>query len=200
VTRLSYLRRDELDPAGQDVWDKVVGTRSGQLVRDDGALVGPFNAFVHAPDIGRRLASLGAVVRFGTSIERRLSEVAIITVGARWKAEFEWWAHARMAREHGVPDAVVDAIGRGEEPQFTADDERTVYAVARELADAGQVSQDSYDAARDLLGEAGLVELVTLCGYYTLISFLLNAFAVPLPPGAPPMWASDPSGLAGAGE
>jgi 4-carboxymuconolactone decarboxylase len=200
VTRLSYLRRDELDPAGQDVWDKVVGTRSGQLVRDDGALVGPFNAFVHAPDIGRRLASLGAVVRFGTSIERRLSEVAIITVGARWKAEFEWWAHARMAREHGVPDAVVDAIGRGEQPQFTADDERTVYAVARELADAGQVSQDSYDAARDLLGEAGLVELVTLCGYYTLISFLLNAFAVPLPPGAPPMWASDPSGRAGAGE
>ena len=200
MTRLSYLRRDELDPAGQDVWDKVVGTRSGQLVRDDGALVGPFNAFVHAPDVGRRLASLGAVVRFGTSIDRRLSEVAIITVGARWKAEFEWWAHARMAREHGVPDAVVDAIGRGDEPQFTADDERTVYAVARELADAGQVSQDSYDAARDLLGEAGLVELVTLCGYYTLISFLLNAFAVPLPPGAQPMWASDASGGAGAGE
>jgi 4-carboxymuconolactone decarboxylase len=89
VTRLSPLRRDELDLAGQDVWDKVVGTRSGQLVGADGALVGPFNAFVHAPDVGRRLASLGAVLRFGTSIERRLSEVAIITVGARWKAEFE---------------------------------------------------------------------------------------------------------------
>lgn len=190
MTRLSYLRRDELDPAGQDVWDKVVGTRGGQLVSDDGALVGPFNAFVHAPDVGRRLASLGAVVRFGTSIDRRLSEVAIITVGARWKAEFEWWAHARMAREHGVPDGVVHAIGRGEEPQFAADDERTVYAVAHELADIGQVSQPSYDAARDLLGEAGLVELVTLCGYYTMISYLLNAFAVPLPPGAEPMWAS----------
>ena len=190
MTRLSYLRRDELDPAGQDVWDKVVGTRSGQLVSDDGALVGPFNAFVHAPEVGRRLASLGAVVRFGTSVDRRLSEVAIITVGARWKAEFEWWAHARMAREHGVPDTVVDAIGRGEEPQFTADDERTVYAVARELADAGQVSEASYGAARDLLGESGLVELVTLCGYYTLISYLLNAFAVPLPPGAQPMWAT----------
>ena len=197
MTRLSYLRRDELDPAGQDVWDKVVGTRGSQLVSDDGALVGPFNAFVHAPDVGRRLASLGAVVRFGTSIDRRLSEVAIITVGARWKAEFEWWAHARMAREHGVPDTVVDAIGRGEEPQFAADDERTVYAVARELANTGQVSQPSYDAARDLLGEAGLVELVTLCGYYTLISYLLNAFAVPLPPGAEPMWAGSE---AGAGE
>ncbi len=199
MTRLSYLRRDELDPAGQDVWDKVVGTRGEQLVNDQDALVGPFNAFVHAPEVGRRLASLGAVVRFGTSIERRLSEVAIITIGARWKAEFEWWAHARMAREHGVPDAVVDAIGRGEEPPFTADDERAVHAVARELANSGQVSADSYDAARALLGETGMVELVSLCGYYTLISYLLNAFTVPLPPGAEPMWASGGAGAGGAG-
>jgi 4-carboxymuconolactone decarboxylase len=188
VTRLSYLRRNELDPAGQDVWDKVVGTRSEQLVGADGSLVGPFNAFVHAPDVGRRLASLGAVLRFGTSIERRLSEVAIITMGARWKAEFEWWAHARMALEHGVPEAVVAAIGRGERPPFDADDERIVYAVARELADDGQVSHVTYDAARDLLSETGMVELVSLCGYYTLISYLLNAFAVPIPPGARPMW------------
>jgi 4-carboxymuconolactone decarboxylase len=191
VTRLSHLRRDELDPAGQDTWDKVVGTRSEQLVGADGTLVGPFNAFVHAPDVGRRLASLGATLRFGTSIERRLSEVAIITVGARWQAEFEWWAHARMAREHGVPDAVVGAIGRGAEPPFAADDERTVYTVARELALTGHVSQATYEAARDLLGEAGMVELVSLCGYYTLISYLLNAFTVELPPGAEPMWTTD---------
>ncbi len=200
MTRLSSLRRDELDPAGQDVWDKVVGTRSGQLVGADGALVGPFNAFVHAPDVGRRLASLGAVLRFGTSIERRLSEVAIITVGAHWKAEFEWWAHARMAREHGVPDVVVDAIGRGEEPPFTSDDERIVYVVARELADAGQLSQASYDAACGLLGEAGMVELVSLCGYYTLISYVLNAFTVALPPEAQPMWPAHGAGVDGGAE
>ncbi len=194
VSRLSDLRRDDLSPAGREVWDKIVGSRSEQLVGADGALVGPFNAFVHAPDVGRRLSSLGAALRFGTSIERRLTEVAIITVGARWKAEFEWWAHARMAREHGVPESVVAAIGRGAEPPFAAEDERTVYTVARELADVGQVGQASYDAARDLLGEAGMVELVSLCGYYTLISFLLNAFAVPIPPGAEPMWRDDVRG------
>ena len=69
MTRLSNVRRDELGPAGQDVWDKIVGTRSEQLVGADGSLVGPFNAFVHAPDVGRRLASLGAVLRFGASID-----------------------------------------------------------------------------------------------------------------------------------
>src|SRR5262249_46170260 len=172
------------------VWDDVVGTRGDQLMNSDGGLVGPFNAFVRAPELGRHLSALGATVRFGTSLERRLSELAIITVGARWKAEFEWWAHARMARRHGVPDAVVDAIGRAEEPPFAADDERAVYVVARQLTQTGRVSQDAYDAARRLLGDAGVVEFVPLCGYYTLISFLLNAFAVPLPPGASPQWGA----------
>ncbi len=203
MTRLPYLHRDELDAEGQRTWDTIVGTRGSQLITSEGGLAGPFNAFIHAPHVGQHLTSLGAVVRFGTSIERRLSEVAIITVGARWKAEFEWWAHARMARRHGVPDAVVDAIGRGEDPPFAADDERTVYTAARQLTQTGRLSQDAYDAARQLLGDTGVVELVSLCGYYTLISFLLNAFAVPLPPGAQPEWgeaggAGEPEGPGGA--
>jgi 4-carboxymuconolactone decarboxylase len=190
VSRLPYLRRDDLDPCGQEVWDGVVGTRGADLINQHGGLAGPFNAFVHAPEVGRRLTSLGTVLRFETSIERRLSEVAIITVGARWKAEFEWWAHARMAREHGVPDAVIDAIGRGEEPAFEADDERTVCLAARELAHTGRIGDEAYAAVRELLGDAGVVELVSLCGYYTLVSFLLNAFEVPLPRGASPAWGA----------
>jgi 4-carboxymuconolactone decarboxylase len=188
VNRLPYLRYDELTADGQAVWDGVVGTRGDQLVNPEGGLVGPFNAFVHAPGVGRYLSALGATVRFGTSIERRLSELAIITVGARWKAEFEWWAHARMARRHGVPDAVVDAIARGDEPPFAADDERVIYAATSQLVRTGRVAQEAYDAARELLGDAGLVELVSLCGYYTLVSFVLNAFDVPLPPGVEPTW------------
>jgi 4-carboxymuconolactone decarboxylase len=195
MSRLRDLRRDELDPAGQDVWDRVVGTRGHELVNSSGALTGPFNAFVHAPDIGRRLSSLGAALRFSTSIERRLTEVAIITVGSHWKAEFEWWAHARMAVTHGVPQAVVDAIGAGEDPPFVQADERIVYTVARELLADGHLSQPGYDRAQELLGDAGMVELVSLCGYYTLISYLLNAFAVPLPPGAELRWP----GMAGSG-
>jgi 4-carboxymuconolactone decarboxylase len=194
VSRLPYLRREELDPSGQDVWDNVVGTRGAALVNEQGGLAGPFNAFVHAPEVGRHLSSLGRVLRFETSMERRLSELAIITVGARWKAEFEWWAHAGMARKHGVADTVVDAIGNGEDPEFEADDERTVYAVARQLTETGQLSDDAYGDARRLLGDTGMVELVSLCGYYTLVSYLLNAFAVPLPPDVQPAWGSTSAG------
>lgn len=174
------------------MWDGVVSTRGADLINEHGGLAGPFNALVHAPEVGRHLTSLGRVLRFKTSIERRLSEVAIITVGARWKAEFEWWAHARMARRHGVPGAVIDAIGRGEEPAFEADDERAVYLAARELAHTGRIGDEEYAAVCELLGDAGVVELVCLCGYYTLVSFLLNAFEVPLPPGASPAWDAGP--------
>jgi len=189
MTRIPYVRREELGPEGQQLWDGLIDSLGESLVRTEGGLAGPFNAFVTAPGTGRRVSALGATVRFGTSIERRLSEIAIITIGARWQAEFEWWAHAPMAREHGVTGAVVDAIGRGEDPPFEADDERAVYAVARQLGHSGRLDQDAYDAAHRFLGDAGMVELVSLCGYYTLISYLLNAFAVPLPPGAAPMWA-----------
>src|SRR5438046_1576192 len=113
MSRIPYMRREELEPEGQQLWDGIVNGRSDVVVTGDGGLAGPFNAFVTAPGAGRRLSSLGAKLRFGTSIERRLSEIAIITIGARWQAEFEWWAHAPMAREHGVAGAVVDAIGRG---------------------------------------------------------------------------------------
>jgi 4-carboxymuconolactone decarboxylase len=187
-SRLPYLRYDELDARGQEVWDSVASEIGDELVNADGGLIGPFNAFVHAPGVGRHLSALGGRLRFRTSIERRLSELAIITVGAAWKAEFEWWAHAQMAREHGLSDAIVDAIGRGDDPPLEAEDERVIYAVARELTTTGRLGQQDYDAAQRLLGDAGLVELVSLCGYYTLISYLLNAFAVPLPPGAQPQW------------
>ncbi|HXL90275.1 MAG TPA: hypothetical protein VN969_15130 [Streptosporangiaceae bacterium] len=192
MSRLPISRRDDLAPEAQQLWDVIVGGRGAQLVTAEGGLAGPFNAFVTAPEVGQRLSDLGQQLRFGTSIERRLLEVAIITTGARWHAEFEWWAHARMAREHGVPGEVVDAIGRGEDPPFAAADERTIYTAAHQLAGAGRLTEEAYADARQLLGDAGMVELVSLCGYYTLISFLLNAFAVPLPAGAEPQW--EPAG------
>lgn len=188
MSRLPYVRYDELDADGQRVWDAVIGTRGDRLVNEEGGLIGPFNAFVSAPGVGRHLSALGAAVRFGTSIERRLTELAIITVGARWKAEFEWWAHAAMARQQGVSDEIVDAIGAGGQPPFIAEDERIVFTVADQLTRTGQLTADAHRAAQELLGDTALVELVSLCGYYTLISFLLNAFEVPLPPGATPAW------------
>jgi 4-carboxymuconolactone decarboxylase len=186
MTRLPLQTRDALDDDGRAVWDSITASR-GSIVTDEGTLMGPFNAWVTAPGIGGRLAALGAALRFESSVERRLLEVAIITVGARWHAEFEWWAHSRMALHFGVTQEAVDAIARGETPSLP-DDERIVHAVATQLVADGHVDPATYEAARQLLGDRGTVEIVTLCGYYTLVCFTLNAFDVPLPPGEAPTW------------
>jgi 4-carboxymuconolactone decarboxylase len=189
MSRLPYLQRDQLDDDGQALWDAMTESRGASIVGPEGGLAGPFNAWVTASDVGRRLVDLGGALRFRTSIDRRLTEVAIITTGARWKAEFEWWAHARMAREFGVTDDVIDAIARGDAPPFASDDERVVHAIATQLGERGRIDDDTYAAGRALLGDRGMVELVALCGYYALVSYTLNAFEVPLPAGATPVWA-----------
>ena len=176
MSRLPPFRRDDLDDEARSLFDRIEETRGTGVVGPEGGLIGPFNAWLAAPDIGAKLAELGGTLRFGSS------------TGARWKAEFEWWAHARMAREHGVDDGVIAAIAVEADPPFAHDDERIVHGVARELATTGRLTDATYAAAHALLGHRGLVELVSLCGYYTLVSFSLNAFEVALPAGVAPTW------------
>jgi 4-carboxymuconolactone decarboxylase len=165
-----------------------VATRGPGVVDETVVIGGPFNVWLQAPGVGTPIAALGAAVRYGSTLEPRLLELAIITVAAHWRAEYEWWAHARLARAAGVADATVEALGRGDHPTFEADDERTVQQFAAELVETGRVGSERYDQAVAMLGEAGVVELVALCGYYTLVSFALNAFDVALPPGVEPTW------------
>src|ERR1700691_1838769 len=104
MRRLPYLRYDDLDPAAKEVWDAIVGSRADAILNEQGGLTGPFNAPGQAPASGRPLTSLGLALRYETSIPRRLTEVAILTVGARWQAEFEWWAHAQQGRRRAATD------------------------------------------------------------------------------------------------
>lgn len=195
MTRLTPLTRADLDEDQTTVWDSLVESRGGGVNLFDaaGSLVGPFNSWVHAPRIGRRLSSLGAHLRFRTSLPRHLSEIAICTVGAHWHSEFEFWAHASMALEHGVSESVIDALRAGEMPVFDRDDERLIHSVVHQLLNARRVDPVTYAAARELLGEQGLVELASTVGYYCLISMTLNLFEVALPEGEPLNWPDDAS-------
>lgn len=190
MTRLRLLARSEMTEEQTELCDAITESRGGglDLVDEHGGLVGPFNAFVHSPKIGRRLTSLGGLLRFRTSIDRRLSEIAICTVGANWQSEFEFFAHAPMAIEHGVAPEVIEALREGRPPSFELDDERVVHAVTSQLLTQRRVDDATFAEAEALLGETGMVELSTLVGYYCLISMVLNLFEVPLPGGAPLSW------------
>lgn len=190
MSRLRSLTPDELDDEQAKLWDGIVSHRGAgvESTAPGGGLVGPFNAFVHVPAIGRRLTALGGYLRFETLIERRLTEVAICTVGAHWRSEFEFWAHAPMAIEHGVSADVIDALRSGRPPVFERDDERVVHAVTSQLLNDGRVGGADYAVAAELLGERGMVELAALVGYYCLISMTLNLFEVALPEGERLAW------------
>jgi 4-carboxymuconolactone decarboxylase len=188
MSRLPYLHEHELDDSSQETWDSITRTRGPAAVNDAGELVGPFNAWLYAPGVGTQLSEAGAMLRFQASFERRLLELAIITVAAHWRAEFEWFAHVRFAREEGITREVIDAIRLGKTPEFERDDERIIHAAVRQLVTSGGLDDDLYGEVFALFGAEGTVHLVSLCGYYSLVSFTLNTFQVELPPGVSPQW------------
>ena len=125
----------------------------------------------------------GAALRYGTSLPADLLELAILCVGGEWRANFEFWAHARLGAAAGLPQAAIDAIRSGETPSFNDPRHEAVYAFGRELIETKRVSDERYEALKRLVGERGVFELASLMGYYTLVSIALNTFDVGMPPG-----------------
>ena len=198
MSRLAAVRPEEATPEQREVFDAITGGDRGRnrplasFLDERGGLAGPFNAWMHRPDLGSAAHRLGERLRFHGTLPGAAREIAILMVGAKWMAEYEWWAHARIARREGVPEETIDAIRRGERPPLSDPVERVVYGFTAALIESGRVDRATYDAARERIGDEGLVELVTLTGYYTLVSFILNTFEVPLPAGEPPAF-DDPA-------
>lgn len=177
VTRPPVLDEANLTAAQQEVFDAI---RSGPR----GVVEGPLRVWLHSPALAQPAQRLGAFCRYGTRLPARLSELAIITVGAHWRSGFEWHVHAPIARKAGIAAEAIEAIRTGAAPMLTAPDERAVHDFSRELLETRQVSDRAYDMAVRQIGLEAVVELVGLLGYYTLISMTINAFRVPLPAGA----------------
>jgi 4-carboxymuconolactone decarboxylase len=179
MSRLPDLDPDKLTDAQRRVYEDITaGPRGG--VR------GPFPAWLHSPELADCGQKFGAFLRFNTSLEPRLSEIAILVIGRAWSAQYEWYAHARLAAKAGIDQAVIDAIAERRQPDFARDDEAVVYAYCKELQDTHFVGDEAYRAALDLLGLRGVVELTALSGYYTTVAMTLNVFQMPLPEGVDP--------------
>ena len=190
--RLSSLPVDNLDPEQRQLFDMVMGGKRsvGRSLQDfldaDGSMRGPFNALLHHPRAGSVVQRLGEILRFEGNLTDVQREVAILTVGRHWQAQYEWWAHAKIAANVGVPRDVIHAIKEQVPLPSNKADITGIYEFVRELTEARKVSQRCFDAVHTLLGDSGVVELVILVGYYGIISAVLNTFQVPLPEGATP--------------
>ncbi len=177
-------RLEPLDPAalrgGQKaLYDKIASGPRGRVG-------GPLEAMVRCPAVGDPLQELGGRLRFEGVLPGKLRELAILVAARFWSAQFEWHAHARIAREEGLDPAAIAAIAEGAAPDLATAAEKAVYAFCRELHETRAVADGTYAAAIDALGQEAVIELTVLSGYYTTVSMILNSFEVPLPDGVPP--------------
>ena len=164
------------------------GAVNNSAAANAGPLGGPFNVWLRTPEIGNIIQSLGAAIRFRSSLPNKLNELAIITTARQWTAQYEWIAHKRLALEAGLDPAIADDIAQGRRPAKMSEDEAIVHDFSVELHETHGVSDATYKRALDRFGERGVVELIAVNGYYGLVSMTLNVNRTELPGGvAPPL-------------
>ena len=176
--RFKPLTWEQLNPAQKTmVNDLLAGSRT--------SLSGPFNVLLRSPEMGNLAQKLGEYVRFKSTVPRRLNEMAIIMTAKWWSSGYEWSAHKTAAQKAGLNNAIIDAIQAGRRPTMMQKDETVVYNFCSELRDRRRVSDATFKAAVDLLGEQGVVDLIGVMGYYDLVAMALNVDRYPLPEGTP---------------
>ncbi|MBV9784380.1 MAG: carboxymuconolactone decarboxylase family protein [Acidisphaera sp.] len=151
-----------------------------------GGLRGPFNAWLRCPELADLWQKVGEYIRFHSSLPRSLNELAILITARVWTAQFEWYAHYKLAMEAGLSPAIAAAIAEGRRPEAMSDDERIVYDFCTELQEKKSVGDAAYAAAVGRFGEQGVVELISACGYYTAVSMTLNVADVAVPDDSVP--------------
>jgi len=159
-------------------------TKEQKLVFDEissgprGGVPGPLAIWLHRPQLANYAQNLGRYCRYESSLEPRLSELAILITAQFWDAQYEWDAHVKYAENAGLEIDVIKAIKDSQEPSFDKIDENLIYRVARQLNLERMISAELYKEAIAVLGTSRLVDLVGLLGYYSLISMTIKAFEV----------------------
>lgn len=152
------------------------------------SLSSPFNVWNRRPELAERLQKVGEYVRFKSSMPARLNEFAILIVARKWNAQYEWFAHHRLAMAAGLDPAIAEDLKHGRRPSQMKADERVVYDFVTELMDHHGVGDANYRRAVDAFGEQGVADLIAVSGYYVLVAMTVNVDRTPMPDGsAPPL-------------
>lgn len=175
MPRLKMPQAHELTPQQAEVVAEVVSGKRGRVP-------GPMIGWLHNPEMARRAQRLGELLRYDTSLEPVLSELAILICGRHWTSHYEWSAHKRIALEVGIdPTTIADIAARRSEPYLRNAREHVVFRVSSTLLAQSKLDNELYAEGVGILGERGMVELVAILGYYSLVALTLNAFELGLP-------------------
>lgn len=184
--RLPPIDPADMTPEQRGLYDDmragIAASYAGVQTEDGrGALVGPFNPWLHAEDIGKAIWALNRVLAAPSSLPDQSREVATLVVGAHFRAAYEVGSHRILARGSGLTGETIKAIIAGRRPIELTEVERCAHDMASVLCGGGVVPVSLYALALRLFGARGTSELVHLCGFYALTCMTLNAFDVPGP-------------------
>ena len=172
MTRIKDWKVEDLTSEQKEIHDAIINGPRGHVV-------GPLRVWLNNPGLARSAQTVGAYARYGTCLSKGLSELAIIITGRVWSSAFEWEHHAPLAIEGGIDPKHVETISLGKKPIFDNPEQNAVFDFAAEANILKNVSDNTYKRLVDLLGENAAIDIVGICGYYSLISMTLNVFKVP---------------------
>lgn len=183
MSRLEPVPPTEMDPAQTALYASITsgpraqGPQHFDLTREDGALLGPFNALLLSPDLGATLQEVGAAIRYRSALSARTREIAVLTVAAHWDCAFERMAHESVGLAVGLTLDEMSRIRSGVVPPLEDPGERACAHLVRAMVD-GDVDDDAWAAWADTVGNAAVFELTTLVGYYATVALQMRVFRV----------------------
>ena len=148
--------------------------------RNTSIFEGPFVPLLRSPELLDRVQRVGEYLRYRNALPRRLSEMAILIAARHWSQQFEWNIHTADATMAGLADAVITAIAEGRRPSPLEEDETAVYDFCLELLLNKSVSDATYGRAVAISGDQGVIDLVGLLGYYSLLAMVMNTARTPI--------------------
>ncbi len=189
--RFARIPVDQMTPDQKKYFDNLMagpvsGTGSAAVVQGANSVAAPFNVYLRSPKLAEALRQTGEQLRFHSSLPARLNEFAILITAQHWNAQYEWYAHNRLALKAGLDPRIAEQLAKGERPTGMGKEEEAIFNFCHELLNTHQVSDANYAAVKDLFGEQGVVDLIAVSGYYVMVSMILNVNRTPLPAGATP--------------
>lgn len=177
--RMPPLEPDQMTEAQQKAQAELVAGPRGRLI-------GPFVPLLRSPEFMSRLQKTGEYLRFHSALGARLSEFVILLTARQWTQQFEWFAHHPIALKAGVKADVAQAIAEGRRPLGMAEDEEVAYDFLDELFRTQGVSDTAYSRAVTKFGEQGVIDMLGVAGYYSMLAMIMNVARTPVPDGASP--------------
>jgi 4-carboxymuconolactone decarboxylase len=189
----SAAAQDRMPPISTDKMTDAQKKAAEELIAGPrGALVGPFIPLLRSPELMSRLQKTGAYLRFNSSLPPKVSEFVILLTSRQWTQQFEWDAHLPLALKAGVQPEVSAAMSEGRRPMGMDPDEELAYDFCTELYQDQSVSDATYERAVKRFGEQGVIDMVGLRGYYSMLAMIMNVARTPLPEGKTPKLAFFP--------